>query len=121
METAKNRINENRKFLFCWERFPFGLNGIHRWEVNINVLWLHQTPLASADSIDGGTVSAHYITVQPLPPEHIHKRCPVGTFELFKAGRLLDTPGLGIVQKVDHLDSFNGFLTVSNTPNDLHG
>ena len=66
-------------------------------------------PLASADSIDGGTVSAHYITVQPLPPEHVHKRCPVGAFELLQAWRLLDTPSLGIVQKVDHLNSFNGF------------
>ena len=80
-----------------------------------------KTPLASADSIDGGTVSAHYITVQPLSAEHIHKRCPVGAFELLQAWRLLDTPSLGIVQKVDHLNSFNGFLTVSNTPNDLHG
>ena len=78
-------------------------------------------PSASADSIDGGTVSAHYITVQPLSAAHIHKRYPVGTFELLKAGRVLDTPGLGIVQKVDHLNSFNGFLMVSNTPNDLHG
>lgn len=109
LETAKDGIYENGKFLFCWERFLFRLKGIHRWEVNIDVLWLHQPPLASADSIDGGTVSAHYITVQPLSAEHIHKRCPVGTFELLKAGRLLDTPGLGIVQKVDHLNSFNGF------------
>ena len=109
LETAKNRIDEYGKFLFCWERILFRLKGIHCWEVDIDVLWLHQTPLASADSIDGGTVSAHYITVQPLPPEHVHKRCPVGAFELLQAWRLLDTPSLGIVQKVDHLNSFNGF------------
>ena len=109
LETAKDGIDENGKFPFCGDRFLFRLKGIHRWEVDIDVLWLHQTPLASADSIDGGTVSAHYITVQPLPPEHIHKRCPIGAFELLQALRLLDTPGLGIVQKVDHLNSFNGF------------
>ena len=46
LETAKNGINENGKFLFCWERFLFRLKGIHRWEVDIDVLWLHQTPFS---------------------------------------------------------------------------
>ena len=31
LETSKSGINENMKFLFCWERFLFRLKGIHRW------------------------------------------------------------------------------------------
>ena len=46
LETAKNRIDEYGKFLFCWERFLFRLKGIHRWEVDIDVLWLHLTPFS---------------------------------------------------------------------------
>ena len=46
LETAKNGIDKYGKFLFCWERFLFRLKGIHRWEVDIDVLWLHQTPFS---------------------------------------------------------------------------
>tara|TARA_Y100000294_G_C8453166_1_gene295511 strand:- start:485 stop:613 length:129 start_codon:yes stop_codon:yes gene_type:complete len=31
VETAKDGIDENRKFAFFGERFPFRLKGIHRW------------------------------------------------------------------------------------------
>jgi len=46
VEAAKDGIDENRKFAFFGERFLFRLKGSHRWEVDIDVLWLHQTPFS---------------------------------------------------------------------------